>query len=84
MKLEFQKTIYHLNTRTKHFYDGLSLIADSDKTRETRNRFANHEESKKSITKAFTASRDEETRTAIGLKSAIIAKPYSWSFTNFP
>ncbi|MDA8568128.1 DEAD/DEAH box helicase [Euryarchaeota archaeon] len=59
--------------KNKHFYDGLSLIADSDKTRETRNRFANHEESKKSITKAFTASRDEETRTAIGLKSAIIA-----------
>ena len=61
----------------KHFYDGYSLIKDSDKIRETRGRVrgisTDYTETEKSIVGTGRAAKDEDTRTAVGLKSAIIA-----------
>ena len=61
----------------KYFYDGYSLIKDKVKIREIRDRVksisTDYTETLKSIIDTYKAAKDEDTRTAVGLKSAIIA-----------
>jgi len=76
-EIRYPKERLPLEHKNKHFYNGFSLIEGPEKVKETRDRVKaisqDYTETVKSIIDAYKAAKDEETKTAVGTKSAIIA-----------